>query len=777
MPTALTLTVVNGPIETPLGEKPAHGRLYLARRAADRESTTTVAPVLTEIALDAEANFSRAVWANQAGEIGAPYAAWVTWWCPVENRKKQATLNYVSVPVAGPVSLASLWTDDAPDFLPGEIIADLLALMEQATAAAGFAAADRVQTGIDREQTALSASAAQAAAAAAQAKSRTTATWTALAALTGAVAGESAEVLDADAGTHTDPVVGGTVANAGTYSWSVSPAGWQRIGPTGLASKAPLDSPALTGAPTAPTVPPSGATNRIATTGFSEDAVETAARGLVSADRGAAPVPVGVADHRLDFAVTDSLGRLLIGAGVDGDAAFAGGWMSPPGDTSMDMAWAVTFSTGALGLGVDRLGRTHLSGAVFEQLGANDLGLVWGVVDATGRVLLGVNADGSVNVGTTFGARVEMIPSTGQSLTEGGANAAVTTNPPYSAGQALKFENGPIGKQGEVIGPELVPLAEEINETLSTGMARRLLADHPDRVVLMAGQAWGGKTLAEISLGAADGIYEKIQVQMDLAAAMPQGAVIRAVPMIHGEADGLISNATYDTDLEVFRRQFARDAMLRLGQTEIPNLLMCQTSSVSGYRNNTAARDGFTTPFLQLRAALTNPRIILVGPKYQLTYVDHSHIDALSTRLWGEKYGQVWRHVFVDRQVWLPVHAKEVTRDNDAIILNLHSPVGMAIEIDDTAVTDPGNYGFNLLDAGGVTISTVTQTGDFEITVECSGNIPDASRLSYAFHNGIYTTSGRETGARGCIRDSDPTLSIYTAAAMPNWLCAFQHIF
>lgn len=52
--------------------------------------------------------------------------------------------------------------------------------------------------------------------------------WTALAAATGMVAGDSAVVFD-DAGTHTDPVVGGTVGNVGVYVYSVSPAGWQRV--------------------------------------------------------------------------------------------------------------------------------------------------------------------------------------------------------------------------------------------------------------------------------------------------------------------------------------------------------------------------------------------------------------------------------------------------------------------------------------------------------------------------------------------------------------------
>lgn len=81
---------------------------------------------------------------------------------------------------------------------------------------------------------------AQAAAANAQSSALTCATWAVLSTLTGSTEGEGAEVLDSDTGTHTDPVVGSTVANAGRYTWSASPAGWLRIGATGLVGKATL---------------------------------------------------------------------------------------------------------------------------------------------------------------------------------------------------------------------------------------------------------------------------------------------------------------------------------------------------------------------------------------------------------------------------------------------------------------------------------------------------------------------------------------------------------
>src|SRR5687767_7549535 len=55
-------------------------------------------------------------------------------------------------------------------------------------------------------------------------------TWVAMAADASQPAGTVGEVPTSDAGTHTDPVVGGTVNNSGTFLYSTSPAGWRRIG-------------------------------------------------------------------------------------------------------------------------------------------------------------------------------------------------------------------------------------------------------------------------------------------------------------------------------------------------------------------------------------------------------------------------------------------------------------------------------------------------------------------------------------------------------------------
>lgn len=80
-------------------------------------------------------------------------------------------------------------------------------------------------------------------------------TWTLLSAVT-TTAGVVGAVNPADTGTHTDPVVGGTVDNAGVYRYSTSPAGWKRIGAYRAVEVATLTE-VNTGTDTAKAVTPS----------------------------------------------------------------------------------------------------------------------------------------------------------------------------------------------------------------------------------------------------------------------------------------------------------------------------------------------------------------------------------------------------------------------------------------------------------------------------------------------------------------------------------------
>jgi hypothetical protein len=88
-----------------------------------------------------------------------------------------------------------------------ETLADAVTDVEE-TAAEALAALDAIETTAD---------------------SIIKATWAALVAISGTRNGQRGLVPTSDVGTHTDPVVGGTVNNSGTFAWSLSPAGWQRV--------------------------------------------------------------------------------------------------------------------------------------------------------------------------------------------------------------------------------------------------------------------------------------------------------------------------------------------------------------------------------------------------------------------------------------------------------------------------------------------------------------------------------------------------------------------
>lgn len=102
------------------------------------------------------------------------------------------------------------------------------------------------------------------------------ATWVILNGITG-TAGQNAVVLSSDTGTHTDPVVGGTVANGGIFQYSTAPAGWQRIGDTESISAATSAAAAATSATASATSATASATSATQASGFKDQAAAIAA--------------------------------------------------------------------------------------------------------------------------------------------------------------------------------------------------------------------------------------------------------------------------------------------------------------------------------------------------------------------------------------------------------------------------------------------------------------------------------------------------------------------
>ncbi|MFC3716794.1 hypothetical protein ACFONC_11595 [Luteimonas soli] len=512
--------------------------------------------------------------------------------------------------------------------------------------------------------------------------------------------------------------------------------------------------------------------------------------------------------ERLAWGVVDADGRLGFGVTRAGGVVSAAGREGPLSATNnLDLAYAVTDEDGNVAFGIKVDGtlvgkfpgvEAPIAGTVYESSG--DIFLVQGGAAARQLTETGDNSHPAI-----AGAKVRYLSSrrrglvaeyqvdaaglveqrayadlalyeqvliTGQSLAQGGANAAITTVPPYPA-NAFKFSNGPIGSDNEDIVSTIAPLAESVYETISTGFARKLLSFALDRVLLVSGQAYGGASYDDIKKGGNYTTYADNIQQVAYGAALDGRAAVRALFLIHGEADAY--NTGYAADLEELLADFSADIAATNGQVEPVVLLLCQTSSASGYTND-ANRDTFVSPFQQLLASESNPRIFLVGPKYHLGYVDHAHIDAVSERLHGEYYAKVYRRVVIEGLDWRPVSPSNIALDGSDVVIDFNVPVGPLV-LDTDLVVDPGNYGFVLKDAGAVVIESVALTGDSQVTVSLSAAPPADAVLSYAIHNGTNGSSGHIDGSRGCLRDSDPDSSVYTGAALYNWCVAFKHIF
>lgn len=509
----------------------------------------------------------------------------------------------------------------------------------------------------------------------------------------------------------------------------------------------------------------------------------------------------------LAWGIVDKNNKLAVGVDNNGDFMTPSGTIETLGDNSAQYEYAILDTNNNVALGIRKDGKVDMpNNSAYGSLAVAD-GNIYYVVGTANQQLTTTGSNQSPNfkdaqtvsfVSNRLGRFAEYVVSidgtgekllyadnhkyeqiiiTGQSLAQGGSNAAITTTAPYPD-NAFNFTNGPVGSQLTQVAPFLKPLAESQYETISTGFAKKLLSPALDRNLLMTGQAYGGAVYDKVRKGGSLGIFERCIEQVKFGQYLNGGSSVRAIFVIHGEGDGNISNPSYDINLKQWLDDFNSTIKDINNQTDDAVMFTCQTSSAAGYKNS-SARDDFTTPFAQLKASQDNADIILVGPKYQYTYNDYAHIDAIGTRTLGEYYAKVYRQVAIDGNPWTPFSPKSINSIGNKIIIDFNVPKP-PIVIDTTTVlegTDNQNKGFVLKNATGVTITGVAITKPDQVTITLSADAPIGAVLSYAFHNGTDGKSGREQGARGNLRDSDITQSAYTSAQLHNWCVTFKHTF
>ena len=370
---------------------------------------------------------------------------------------------------------------------------------------------------------------------------------------------------------------------------------------------------------------------------------------------------------------------------------------------------------------------------------------------------------------------VNMILSTGQSLSVGVASTpALTTTQPYS-NLMLSGGNGGTGSGGSFI-----PLVEASVETISSSMANTITANDTgnDFDVAVGLHGVSGYIYSQLKKGTSPYNTGMTQVTNAKSAALGLSRVLRVIGVttIHGETDNYngVSGATYQGYLEEWQNDYNTDVKAITGQSSnIPLFLDQMSSFMSSYANDATSE----IPIYQYLASLDNPgEIILVAPKYFFNYSDRHHLTGASSRWLGEYYGKVIKKVTIDHETWRPLSPTSVVRSGNIIYADFHVPSGV-LAFDTTLVSARTNYGFEYYDTtASASISSVEILDSDTVKITLSG-VPSGSnqRLRYAYTGVPGTNTGAQNAgsAAGNLRDTDSYPSLY-GNTLYNWAVHFD---
>lgn len=394
------------------------------------------------------------------------------------------------------------------------------------------------------------------------------------------------------------------------------------------------------------------------------------------------------------------------------------------------------------------------------------------------------------------------IVSTGQSLSVGGGTASVvTTTQPYnnlklfdSAGTydittpnagtlSLVAAVAPMRPLSVLTTYPTNILGEEASIATCnqiTALARS--AGYADYVLAATSVGLGGALYNNIKKGGASNayaasIYEVTAIKR-LATALGLTYGVAAILLTHGEADS--TSGTYAANVQTLWTDYNADisALTSQGNGTLPMFATQQPSSP-----NTTA---LPTSSLQLLAAsVSNPLIVMVGPKYQYgnpTMIAGQHLTppALYQQM-DEVYGHAfWVWKTQAASIALTPASYNVNSNVVTVTFNVYQgPL-----VFDTGPTPPhqstnmqwaAGKGFEAKDDGGnLTIDSVAIAGNTVVitlhTVPTTG-----LTISYACTPDVAAFNiGFPDGRCGLLHDSDTFTGYVTGVAHPNWCVQFQ---
>jgi hypothetical protein len=221
-----------------------------------------------------------------------------------------------------------------------------------------------------------------------------------------------------------------------------------------------------------------------------------------------------------------------------------------------------------------------------------------------------------------------------------------------------------------------------------------------------------------------------------------------------------VSSSTYQGYLEEWQRDFEALAR-RCTETGTGTTVPMYVSQLSRFLGTTVNAGGVAKA--QRDAARANPgRIVLVGPKYQFSYVGAGdfHVDAAGSRDMALLNG----YVLAQGSSWTPLDATGTSLSGAVIRQCYHVPFP-PIVLDTVSASNAGNYGFQYsCGSAPPAISSVAVFGQDCIDITLASEPSTACKLDDVVRYAWDAT----TSMRGNVRDSNPLGHPYYAWLVHN---------
>lgn len=277
---------------------------------------------------------------------------------------------------------------------------------------------------------------------------------------------------------------------------------------------------------------------------------------------------------------------------------------------------------------------------------------------------------------------------------------------------------------------------------------------------LQSGGTYWPRVQADVTNGAARGLAAGLPY-------LPHGVTWR-----QGERDTL--NQTAPAAYKAALRDQVVGALRAYAAsvTGVDQLMPCVTYQLASHRSY-SADPLIALALLELVEEEAN--FALSAPLYSMPHADHAHLTNVGYRKLGGYEGIAWKRWLFDGVKPRHLRALEPSWLNGAVIVPFDVPAGRLV-LDTTAVTNPGNYGFSIVDNAGaaVAISSVSLVGTDRVLIKHAGGaLPSGSQLRYAWGTGL-TGVGPTAGPRGNLRDNQGDSITFKGSRMDNWAPIFR---